>query len=753
MMQSLFRAWFMTLFGAGLLSWATLALGASNAALPPNTMTLAKLVGQTNPIDLRGTQTIYPVYIPLSQRMVPDQVVLHLEYVNSIALVGARSQLVVKLNENVVAQIPLNPARPEGVADIRLPSSRFKPGYNRISFNIAQHYTYDCEDPDAPELWSQIDTQNSYVKFEGELTQVNPKLSGIDSLFDQRWLGDYQLTVATPVFPTSEYATWGAMVSQAAAVHLEYKTPQIFHEVLQYQNTTDNKRLKNYRFPYLDQKPLRGRDAIIVGTQADLQQMLGSSWANTVSGPYLGVFPMDEDPRHFILVVSGIKPEDVATAARILGYLNFPLPDQATANFSGLRMDHLPRFAAADMVSQNSIYRLYDFGYETTTMRGAGGGSVDVEIMLPPDVYVSETSHVELNLHFAYGAGMRGDSVFNIFINGRFENVVRLSEVEGEAVRRHTISIPTRSLKPGINTITFAASMITDNSAECQIRNDNNLLFTLYDDTTIEFNGLDNYVQMPNMRLMATTGFPYSFNDDGETTVVGLGSNDSDVLAASWTLMGKLAEVMRHVSMDLQYRIGDFRGVDGGNLIVVGTVQTLDADLLKLAPIKLGEESLLQYARAAGVGQQPRYEGSRLWINADEFGTREFNYVNPTLKGNGLGDFGLLMQFQGGDYGNTVTLFTAGSGKNLLETSRELITPEIWSNVQGDVTAWKAGEEDVYARTLGERYHIGKPRFSNWLIYHFSSDPWVFIGVLLVFLLLLALFIRWLLKRFRETHH
>ncbi|MDO6806954.1 hypothetical protein Q4595_31135, partial [Wenyingzhuangia sp. 1_MG-2023] len=75
--------------------------------------------------------------------------------------------------------------------------------------------------------------------------------------------------------------------------------------------------------------------------------------------------------------------------------------------------------------------------------------------------------------------------------------------------------------------------------------------------------------------------------------------------------------------------------------------------------------------------------------------------VNPSLQGNGLGDFGLLMQFQGGDYANTVTLFTAGSGKNLLATSRELITPEIWSNVQGDVTAWKAGEEEVYARSLG----------------------------------------------------
>ncbi|MDO6806482.1 hypothetical protein Q4595_28755, partial [Wenyingzhuangia sp. 1_MG-2023] len=83
----------------------------------------------------------------------------------------------------------------------------------------------------------------------------------------------------------------------------------------------------------------------------------------------------------FIMVVSGIQAEDVAIAARILGYMNFPLPDQAVANFNGLKMDHLPRFAASNMVSQNTTYRLYDFGYETTTMSGAGGGSVDVGIM------------------------------------------------------------------------------------------------------------------------------------------------------------------------------------------------------------------------------------------------------------------------------------------------------------------------------------------------------------------------------------
>ncbi len=730
------------------------AQAASNSALPMNTMPLSKLVGQIEPIDLRGVRTIYPIFIPLSRRLSLEKVVLHLEYVNSIALVGERSQLVVKLNEDVVAQLPLNPKRPEGVADIRLPSSRFKPGYNKITLYVAQHYTYECEDPDAPELWTQIDSQNSYVKFEGGLNALNPRLSEIEHLFDKRWLGNYELNIQTASGVDAESARWGAMVSQAAALHLEYKSPLVRHSTAEFNASPTQRQLKNYRFPYLKQSSIAGKDTVLIGTHSDLQPLLGSNWSRSVDGPYLAVYPQDEDSRHFLLIVSGQKEEDVAVAAKILGYMNFPLPDTRTATFPGLKMDHLPRFATKDLAATNNRYRFYDLGFESMTMRGAGGGSTVVDISLPPDVYVAQTSEVKLNLHFAYGAGMRGDSVFNIFINGRFENVIRLKEIEGEAVRRHSVTIPTRSFKPGRNEIMFAAQMITNNSEECQVRNDQNLLFTLYDDSTIEFKGLDSYVQMPNLKLTAKTGFPYNYYDDAKPTVIGMGTMDSELMGASWTFLGKMAQVMTRPHEDLTYRIGGYGELGDANLIVMGPVKSIDQNLLDRAPIQLGDESVLTFGRAAEIGDHPRLNGSRLWINADEYGDQNFNYVRPSLQGYGLGDYGVMMQFGGGrDYGETVTLLTAMSSEILYGAITDLVTPEIWSNVQGDVTAWKQGEEFVYARTFGEKYYVGEPRFSNWLIYHFSNNPVLFIIFLIFFLVLLAVFIRWLLKRFRENNH
>ncbi|MGB1092848.1 MAG: cellulose biosynthesis cyclic di-GMP-binding regulatory protein BcsB, partial [Oceanobacter sp.] len=371
---------------------------AAKPALPDNSIPLSELIGQTTPIDLNGSEIIYPVFIPLTQRMVVQDVELHLEYVNSIALIGARSQMIVKLNDEVVAQIPLNPNRPEGIADIRLPSKRFEPGYNKLTFHVVQHYTYDCEDPDAPELWTQIDSHKSYVRYEGLLKRLKPKLSELPQLLDERWVGDYELNMVTPSLPDSDSARWAALAAQSAAIHLEYKPPLIHHEILKTFSQPSTARLQAYRFPGLDQSHMVGRDTIMVGTQSDLQRALGSKWSATVRGPYLGVFALDEDPRHFLLVVSGSNASDVDAAARILGYLNFPLPDQATANFPGLTVDHLHSFAAPPLVSQNSTYRLYDFGYESSTIRGAQGGMVDIDVMLPPNTYVAETSRVKLNL-------------------------------------------------------------------------------------------------------------------------------------------------------------------------------------------------------------------------------------------------------------------------------------------------------------------------------------------------------------------
>ena len=102
------------------------------------------------PIRLRYTSDEFTLYVPVSPRSKVKSALLHLQLTNSISLLRERSQLAVRLNGRVLAQVPLNPEQPESSVDIRLPVALLKPGYNQLVFSVAQHYTFRCEDPSAP---------------------------------------------------------------------------------------------------------------------------------------------------------------------------------------------------------------------------------------------------------------------------------------------------------------------------------------------------------------------------------------------------------------------------------------------------------------------------------------------------------------------------------------------------------------------------------------------------------------------------
>ena len=81
---------------------------------------LATFMPSTQPIRLRYTADEYTVYIPVSPRSKVKSALLHLQLTNSISLVKERSQVAVRLNGRVLAQVALNPVQPESSIDVLL---------------------------------------------------------------------------------------------------------------------------------------------------------------------------------------------------------------------------------------------------------------------------------------------------------------------------------------------------------------------------------------------------------------------------------------------------------------------------------------------------------------------------------------------------------------------------------------------------------------------------------------------------------
>src|SRR3990172_12443437 len=161
------------------------------------TLPLAKFMKFSQPIKLRFIQDEFTVFVPISERLKVNSALLHLQLTNSISLLKERSQVAVRLNGRVMAQITLNPQAPESRVDIRLPGELLKPGYNRLTFTVAQHYTYKCEDPTPPELWTDIDTVASTLTLNADLLPLAPRLSDMNTLFDAKLWGDPSFTIVT----------------------------------------------------------------------------------------------------------------------------------------------------------------------------------------------------------------------------------------------------------------------------------------------------------------------------------------------------------------------------------------------------------------------------------------------------------------------------------------------------------------------------------------------------------------------------
>jgi cellulose synthase operon protein B len=176
-------------FGATLLFF-----GANALPLPAQELVKLKVpLTRLAPVQttrLQGHFAGHWVKLPIPERWQIEKATLHFSYVNSTALISRNSRLIVLLNGRPLAQVTLQPQSPVGDVTVFLPPRLLKPGYQDLEFNVIQHYTLDCEDPTAPEMWTVLELDKSYVDFEYRLKPVPLQLKAVSNfLFDSRLSG------------------------------------------------------------------------------------------------------------------------------------------------------------------------------------------------------------------------------------------------------------------------------------------------------------------------------------------------------------------------------------------------------------------------------------------------------------------------------------------------------------------------------------------------------------------------------------
>lgn len=689
---------------------------------------LADLGGRAGPMRLTHLDGAAMLSLPVSRRENIKSATLHLVSTNSIALNG-RSQLAVRLNGSTIAQLQLSSRQPETTADIRLPVELLKPGYNQLIFRVAQHsQELQCEDPNAPELWTEIDTVQSTLRLQTELKPLAPQLSDLGDLFDPKLHTAPRFNIVTARHPDSDDTlAAGAMVAQGIGLKLRYVLPGIRQVDAQAGSGAGP-------VPGLQLAQLAGADNVLVGTADELKPYLDPKIIAQIKDAFLGVYAM-ADGQHLLVVVSGTDQRQVRRAAEVFAWQNLEFPQQAQWNISDFKPPELPNYLPQANIATEGIYSFKQLGFSTAAITTVSPGEINVN--LPPDVYAQEDAQMEFHLNFSQGAMINSSMVINLYLNDVFQRAISVEDRQGGFYSNYRLTLPLRHFRPGNNVLSLRPLIMPNRQCD----QTGPLHMSLFDDSTVKVPYMYRFAQLPDLSRFASNAFPYVTHSDGSRLALVVAGKDSATIGAAWTLLAKIAQKQTVPLSAAQVTFG--KPTVNRNALVVGTVEQLPRELVKEAPWTL--EKNLTFAGASIPVATPSSQSN--WFR-QQFQTiagtnrsaTDSSYLNTGVTGDAsLNRQLLVMQFRSRSMDDTTaTVFASADPRQLEQGMTELVSPAHWNNLAGDVSLLTLGKPEVATQRLGATYDEGSIGNAEYLGYMASKYPWTWYGVVILALLVLA---------------
>ena len=723
--------------------------------VPAQKLELARFIPFKGPVTLKNVRDEYDVFFPLSDREVVREGSLHLDFINSNRLIEERSQISVHLNGIAISQITLNPKSTHTIADIKLPLKQLRKGYNHLQFRTSQHYTDDeCETFDAPELWTELNTTESYLSLKTEPVTKQFNLSQLDQLINDQ-VSDYSLKFLSTQDKVSEQElNWGALVSQGVSQRLRHVPLQLSLEQAVLNTKTEN--ITKVSLPFLDQTTLDS-DVVLMGVRQDVAEFLGEKIHQKINGPFLGLYPLDTKKGHYLIVVSGSTPEEVTQAAKAFSIVDFPFSDSQETIVSKLDLPAIARYKLPGILQPGLSYDFSGLGYSTKTLSGMSGDVTRLTFKLPPDLYTTEDTMATLHLHLAYGAAFREDSVLNIFLNGYFEQAIKLKGEDGARYRNYQIDIPLRSFEAGENIIEFRSVLPPIVTGECIYVQDENLVITVFDDSSIEIPSVSHYVKLPDLELLGKTGFPFTGAPYGKAMGIQVRDSTPGSIVSAWQLLAKLAQVAEFPLVDAQISFGALD--ENLHQIHVGQKNAFNQKFFEKALVKMNGSTAYTHTLYNTTESEPLPLWKRFVNNilGDPVFQRESTSSQKKAGvevSEGLEHQALMMGYQSPYNSEKLMLVvTSGESSSLTSAVATLTTPKLWSQLKGNVILWEDASEALTWRDTGEEFSIGHVNENLKYAHYFSMHPIRWIATLLIMLFILAWVVHLILNRFKRQRH
>ncbi|WP_174510199.1 cellulose biosynthesis cyclic di-GMP-binding regulatory protein BcsB [Klebsiella oxytoca] len=527
---------------------------------------------------LRGAHPDGSVEFGMRSDEVVTKAVLNLDYTPSPSLLPVQSQLKVYLNDELMGVLPVTKEQLGKKINAQIPiDPLYITDFNRVKLEFVGHYRDVCENPASSTLWLDVG-RNSNIDLTYQALAVRNDLSHFPvPFYDPR---DNRPLTLPMVFASSP----DAQQQHAAAIVASW-----FGSKAGWRGQT---------FPVLFNQ-LPERNAIVFATNDKRPDFLREH--PPVKVPTIEMIDHPNNPYVKLLVVFGRDDKDLLLAAKGIAQGNIlfrgsSVEVDGVKELQGRKPYDAPNWVRTDRKVTFGELKTYEQQLQSS---GLVPDSINVALNLPPDLYLLRANGIDMDLNYRYTMPpIKDSSRMDVSLNDQFLQSFSLNSTQ--EVSKLMLRLPVlQGLLDGNSEVTIPAlrlGAMNQLRFDFQYMNpmpggsiDNCITFqpvsnhvVIGDDSTIDFSKYYHFIAMPDLRVFANAGFPYSRMADLSDTLIVVPKAPTE---------GQVATLLSSVG-----GIGAQTGLAAINMQVTddgSKIKDKDADLLLIGaiPPELKDES------------------------------------------------------------------------------------------------------------------------------------------------------------------
>ena len=698
-------------------------------------------LGRASDTLLLGINSSEQVEFSLRRDRIATDARLQLQYTPSPSLIPTISHLRIYLNDVLAGVVPIEKDQlgRQTTQQVAL-DPRLIADFNRLRLEFVGHYTDICEDPANNTLWINISRASEITLQEQALSLKNDLAFFPLPFFDPRNSNKLVLP-----FVFADNPTLGEQ--KAAAILASYFGSQSNWRGAEFPvlfNTLPSVQSKEATQPSIVFATNDHRPAFL----SDLEKY------PAVQAPVVQLIDNPDAPYSKILLVMGRNEEDLATSAKALALGGQLLRGQrATIDKVQTLQPRKPYDAPAWMRTDRPVRFAELITYpQQLQVSGLQPRPITLDVNLPPDLFVWRNQGIPLRTQYRYTApSANDDSRLNISLNDQFitslpllaKGTSSLEELRLAVLANDSANATDKLIVPSLKIgdrnrlrfdFNFASTVGSAQRDRCQTILPADTQAIIDEDSTIDLSGYHHYINMPDLKAFARSGFPFSRMADMSESIVVIPKQTTP------TLVSTLLESVASISARTGYPAFALRLSDDWN-----SASKEDADLLllgQLAPdLRDNPDMNLLLQRQHDMLVQP-YNNSGI-KESNRRGPNDVDNNQPAnrVEVSAQAPIAAIMGMQSPHHNQRSIVALLGNDDADYSLIRETLGDSGKLNaVAGSVALIR--NSGVYSQLVGDTYYVGSLPWWLLLWYQLSEHP-VLLAALAVISILLTAFLLW----------